>query len=369
MRRLLQTRRSGGLAVAAVLAATTLAACGGTAGEKANGLRAGGPSARVAFFLPRPTADRYEAIDLPYLGERLDELCPNCTLDYYNADQDQAKQDKQFAEALAKGPKVMVLDPVDSKKGAALIDQAKAKGVPVISYDRILWGKSFDYLVSFDHVEVGKQQGKALLDAMGPAAAGGQILWVNGPPNDANAVLMKKGAHEALDGKVGVAAEFTMPGPKYDTGVEDWLAKTVPTLDVSKIVGVYAVSDSAAGMVAKALKKAGVTKLPPITGSNADVSGLQRLLTGEQYMTAYKPIQAEARKAAEIAFEIVSGRRPKAPATLNNEAGDQPAFFVPTEAVTRETIKGTVLKDGYLTVNALCAAAYTEACRSAGISE
>jgi D-xylose transport system substrate-binding protein len=352
-------------AVTLVLAAGALAACGG---EENGGRTVPGPTARVAFFLPHPKADRYEAIDLPHFADRLNELCPGCVLDYYNGEQSQDKQNGQFHEALSKGPAVMVLDPVDSKKGADLIAEAKAKNVPVISYDRILWGKAFDYLISFDHFEVGRQQGTALKEAMGSSASTGTLLWINGPVTDSNAVLLSKGARDVLGSTVKIAAEFTMPGPKWDTGTEEWLAKVLPTIDVSTIAGVYCPSDVCAGSVAAALKKAGVAKMPPITGSNADVAGLQRILDGEQYMTAYKPVPSEARLAAEIVYDLIRGSRPKATSTVDNGAGKMPAFFVATHAVTKDKIKDTVLKDGFLTVNTLCAAAYTKACKAAGLT-
>ncbi|MDQ1295250.1 MAG: D-xylose transport system substrate-binding protein [Actinomycetota bacterium] len=353
--------------VAACLATAVvpLSGCGDDSDESSSSERTG----RVAFFLPHPKADRYEAIDLPYFHERLAELCPGCTVDYRNANNDQDAQNKQFAEALSQGAQVMVLDPVSSADSAALVAQAQQKGVPVISYDRTILKAPFDYLVSFDHVEVGRQQAQALLTAMGTSASRGKVLWINGPPTDSNAIFMKQGASEILDGKVSVAAEFTMPGPKWDKdAVQAWVDKTLPTLDVTSIVGVYAVDDASAGVVASALAARGVKKMPPITGQNADTAGLQRILSGTQYMTAYKPVQQEARLAAETAFALLTGKKPEATSTLNNGSGARPAMFVKTEAVTGDRIKDTVLKDGFLTENALCAAAFADACRKAGIT-
>jgi len=353
--------------VAVVLGAAVvpLSGCGDDSGSGS----ASGRTGRVAFFLPHPKADRYEAIDLPYFTERMAELCPDCTVDYHNAGNDQATQNEQFAKALSQGAQVVVLDPVSSGDSADLVSQAQSKGVPVISYDRTILNAPFDYLVSFDHVEVGRQQAQSLLTAMGTNASKGKILWVNGPPTDSNAVFMKQGAHEILDGKVSVAAEFTMPGPKWDKdAVQAWADRIVPTLDVGSIVGAYAADDSSAGIIAAALAARGVKKMPPITGQNADTAGLQRILSGTQYMTAYKPVPQEARLAAETAFALLSGKKPETTATLDNGSGARPAIFVKTEAVTSDRIKDTVLKDGFLTENALCAAAFAQACRQTGIT-
>jgi D-xylose transport system substrate-binding protein len=323
----------------------------------------------VALFLPHAGADRYEAMDRPYFKLRLKHLCPQCEVDYRNAGNKQEVQDQQVREALDKGAEVLVLDPVDSKNATGIVELAKRRNVPVISYDRLILNTQIDYYLSFDNVKVGYLAGTSLLEAMGEKAATGQILWVNGPPADNNAVMYKQGAHQALDGKVGVAGEFTMVGPQYSPkAVESWLAQIIPTIDVKKIVGVYCVDDVSAGLAANALAAAGATTMPPITGHNADIAGMQRMLVGKQYMSVYKPVQREAESAAQLAYDLLRGMHPQAPTTTDNKAGPQQSFLLEPQSITRNNLKETVIKDGFVTVGALCAAEYTEACRQAGIS-
>jgi D-xylose transport system substrate-binding protein len=239
----------------------------------------------------------------------------------------------------------------------------------VISYDRLILGAPVDYYVSFDNVKIGKISGQALLDGMGAKAATGQILMINGPSADNNAVMYRQGAHSVLDGKVKIAGEFTMAGPGYEVkSVDAWLKQILPTLDLSQLAGVYCVDDSSAGVVAAALTAAGLKTLPPITGHNADIPGLQRMLGGTQYMTAYKPVPKEAEKAADLAYGLLRGQREKASSTIDNQAGQQPAVQLEPQSVTKENLKTTVIKDGFVTVGALCAAAFTQACQQAGIS-
>jgi D-xylose transport system substrate-binding protein len=352
--------------VLAALVVLTLAGCGPATTVAPPAPRSGD---RVAFFLPHAGADRYEAMDEPYFTLRLQALCRTCQVDYYNAGNKQDVQNQQAQEALDKGAKVLVIDAVDSKNSAGVVAMAQRRRVPVISYDRLILGAALDYYVSFDAVHVGRMQAQALLDALGPAAAGSRILWVNGPPNDFNAVLFKQGAHEVLDGKVTVAAEFTMPGPGYDAkAVDAWLRPVLPRLGATRIAGVYSVDDVSAGVVGAALTAAGVATLPPITGQNADIAGMQRMLVGKQYMTAYKPIPREAEQAAELAYALLRGQPPTAPARVDNQNGQQPAFLLEPKLVKRENLRETVLSDGFVTVEALCAAAYTEACKQAGIA-
>lgn len=348
----------------AATATGALAACGsGGSSSEAK------PAWRVAFFLPHAGADRYEAMDQPYFELRIKQLCPGCVVDYRNAGNKQDVQNQQVKEALDAGARVLVVDVVDSKNATGIVELAKQRNVPVISYDRLILGAPLDYYVSFDNLKIGQISGQALLDAMGAKAATGEILWVNGPSSDNNAVLYRQGAHSVLDGKVKIASEFTMPGPGYDSKTVDaWIKQILPTLDLSKLAGVYCVDDASAGVVAAALTAAGVTSLPPITGHNADIPGLQRMLVGNQYMTAYKPVPKEAEKAAELAYDLLRGKRQQTATTIDNKAGAQPAVLLEPHAVTKGNLKETVIKDGFVTVGALCAAAYTEACQQAGIS-
>jgi D-xylose transport system substrate-binding protein len=353
-------------ALSVVVTLAVLVASGGCAGTPKQAAEPGG---RLAFFLPHAGADRYEAIDQPYFTLRMHELCPACQVDYYNAGNKHEVQVDQVRKALDSGAKVLVVDVVDSRNSADIVAMAAGKGVPIVSYDRLIVGASVAYHVSFDAVKVGHMQGQALLDAMGAKASAGRILWVNGPTTDQNAVLFSQGAHEVLDGKVQIAAEFTMPGPGYDAkAVDAWVQKTLPKLNPATVVGVYSVDDASAGVVGAALAARGVTALPPITGQNADIAGLQRIMIGKQYMTAYKPVPREAQTAADVAYAVLRGGKLNAPTTVDNRAGRQAAFLLDPVAVTRDNITGTVLRDGFVTVGSLCAAAYTDACQRAGIA-
>src|SRR5436190_15480360 len=95
---------------------------------------------------------------------KVEQLCDDCKTLYSNADQDAAKQQSQVESALTQGADVLVLDAVDAAAAAPLVNQAKQRNVPVIAYDRLIAGISYEYYVSFDNVRVGEVQGKALLD-------------------------------------------------------------------------------------------------------------------------------------------------------------------------------------------------------------
>ncbi|WP_433615152.1 sugar ABC transporter substrate-binding protein [Dactylosporangium sp. CA-139114] len=350
-------------AFAAVLAVALLASgCTETLKTDATG---GGPTARVALLLPERKASRYEAGDQPYFAQKLSELCPGCTVDYRNAEQNAATQLQQAKDALDQGAKVLVLTPVDSVAAGEIVTEARNRGVPVISYDRLVLKTAVDYYISFDNAKVGALQAQALLTALGPKASQGEILWINGSPTDNNATLFKQGAHAGLDGKVKVAAESDTAEWNPDNA-KAWTAGILPTLRGRTIVGVYAANDGTAGAAIAAMKAAGMPAVP-VTGQDAETPALQRILVGEQYMTVYKAIRAEAETAAALADDLVRGRRPTETSAVDNGAGQVPSILLDPVAVTKETIAGTVIKDGFVTPGALCAGQYADACRAAGI--
>ncbi|GAT71123.1 ABC transporter substrate-binding protein [Planomonospora sphaerica] len=353
-------------AAAAALAGTILTGCGvlpGSGGdEPAAAAKAAG---RVALLLPERAASRYDAADAPYFSQRLKQLCPGCEIDYRNAEQDADEQLAQAEEALEEGAEVLVLTPVDSAAAAKIVERAHDRDVPVISYDRLVLGTAVDYYVSFDNAKVGRLQAESLLSALGGKAGSGEILWINGSPTDNNATLFKQGAHATLDGKVRIAAEFDTPEWNPDNA-KAWTARTLPSLRGRDLVGVYAANDGTAGGAIAAMQAAGLPAVP-VTGQDAEIAALQRILVGRQHMTVYKAVRMQAEKTAELAFALLRGEKPEAGATVDNGAGAVPSVLLDPVTVTKETIKETVVKDGYVTPGALCAGAYADACSAAGI--
>jgi D-xylose transport system substrate-binding protein len=348
--------------VAAVALTAALAACGGAA-------RSSGPDAaatpRVALLLPELAASRYENADRPYFTQVLTGLCPRCSVVYRNAAQDAAKQYRQAVDALDEGVRIIVLDPVDSRAAGDIVAKAHTRNVPVISYDRLVLNSPVDDYVSFDNRRVGVLQGQALLSTLGGKASNGEILWLNGSPADHNAALFKLGAHSVLDGKVRIAAETDIQDWNPDTA-RAWAQKTIAGLNGHRIVGVYAANDGLAGAAIAALKSAGRPPVP-VTGQDAEIGALQRILTGDQYMTVYKSIQPEAERAAQLAFDRLRGMHLDTTTTVDNGAVDVPAILLDPAPVTRANIASTVVKDGFVKPGDLCAGAYAEACRAAGI--
>ncbi|TMD00623.1 MAG: sugar ABC transporter substrate-binding protein, partial [Chloroflexi bacterium] len=315
-----------------VLVGFVVMACGGSG----NG---GTTSAKkIALLLPESKTARYESKDRPFFTAKLKSLgFDTNNLIYSNANQDAPTQQTQAEAALTNGASVLVLDPVDGAAAAAIVAKAKAKNVPVISYDRLILGTAdLNYYLSFDNAAVGALQGTALLTALN-GKANAKVVMINGDPADNNAKLFKQGAHSILDGKVTIAKEYDTPSwspDKAQTEMQGAITAVGKNID-----GVLAANDGTAGGAIAAMKSAGISPLPPITGQDAELAAIQRILAGEQYMTVYKALKAEAEAAATLAYDLATGAAVPSSMTngktTNNGAADIKSVLLTPVAVTK----------------------------------
>lgn len=317
--------------------------------------------ATVALLLPESKTARYESVDRPVFEQRLRELGDYRIL-YSNADQDAAKQQAQAEAALASGVQVLVLDPVDAAASVSIVAAANAQGVPVIAYDRLPAGGQLAYYVSFDNERIGELQGAAFASAVGSTGGDSGVLMVNGSPTDPNAGEFERGASAAIAAAdLRVLASFATPDWSPDQA-QNWVAAQITRFG-SRIVGVYAANDGTAGGAIAALKAAVVSPMPIVSGQDAELAGIQRIVKGDQYLTIYKDIRQQAGLAAEATAALLTGGAVPASTTVDGT----PATILPAEVVTRETILDTVVADGLFTVDEICTAPYADACAEAGL--
>jgi len=325
---------------------------------------------KIGLLLPESKTTRYESFDRPLITAKLKELCPKCEVLYQNADQDSAKQQSQAEAMLTQGIKVMILDAVDAKSAGGVVTNAKSQNVPVVAYDRLASGP-VNYYVSYDNKKVGATQGQALLDALmqGGDPKRGQIVMINGSPTDPNAADFKAGAHSVLDGKVNIGKEYDTPDWSPDQAQTE-MEQAITALGKTKIIGVYAANDGTAGGAIAAMKGAGFTTLPPVTGQDAELAAVQRIISGDQEMTVYKAIKPEADIAAQMAIDAATGQNFTASPTVNvnNGSVEVPSVLLIPVAVTKANIKDTVIKDGFYTAAQICTAQFAQACKAAGIT-
>ena len=106
-----------------------------------------------------------------------------------------------------------------------------------------------------------------------------------------------------------------------------------------------------------------MSPLPIVTGQDAELAGIQRIVSGDQYMTIYKAMKQQATLAAEIAVKLAKGE----PVSGEIEVNGAPATLLDAVVVTRDNIMDTVVRDGIYTVAEICTPEYAAACAKAGI--
>ena len=366
IRHITSSRPAPFAAASLATAAVIFGLAGGTAASAATL-----SNATVAFLMPDQSSTRYEQHDHPGFVAEMTKLCPSCKVLYQNADADASRQQQQFNSVISQGAKAIVLDPVDSTAAASLVQRARGQGIKVIAYDRPIPSTPADYYVSFNNEQIGKTIAQSLVEhlkAMKVATSNDGVLEINGSPTDAAAGLIKKGIHEGLaTGQYKTLAEYDTPG-WLPSKAQEWASGQVSRFN-KKIVGVVAANDGTAGGAIAAFKAAGINPVPPVTGNDATIAGLQLIIAGDQFNTISKPSEIVAAAAAKVAVALLEGQNPKADTTLFNTPTQ---LFKPT-LITAANLKSEIIDKKVNgkpieTAATLCTGRYAAGCKALGIT-
>jgi D-xylose transport system substrate-binding protein len=360
-------------AVAAALALTVgVAACGDDDDDDGGGGGGGGDGGSVALLLPETKTTSYEEQDRPNFERRVKELCADCEVIYANADQDPAKQQQQAEAAITQGAKVIVISAVDVASAAAIVTRAKQSDVAVIAYGRLIPDADIDYYVSIDPFKVGQQQAEVQMDAIEQEGGGSpKVVMINGAPTDSNAKPYKDGARQVLEQRgAEIVKSYDTPDWSPDRAQQE-MEQSVTSLGEDGFDAVYVANDGMAGGAIAALKSAGIDPATRfVTGQDAELAGVQRILTDEQLMTVYQPIIQIAETAAELAVPIAQGEEPPddlATEVVDNGAKQVPSVLLDTVAITEDNIEDPLVKEGFLDIADICTGPYAKACKEAGL--
>lgn len=323
-------------------------------------------TADVAVLLPDSKSSvRWETQDRRFLAAAF--KAAGVTYSIVNAEGDAQKQRSQAEQALTNGAKVILLVNLDSGSGAAIEKLAASKGAKTIDYDRLTLKGSAAYYVSFDNVQVGKLQGKGIVDCLKASGAYSKkpvVAELNGSPTDNNATLFKQGYHGVLkplyaNGTFKAGPDQSVPGwdnQKALTIFEQMLAKTS-----NKIDAVAAANDGLANSVISALK-ARKLKPIPVSGQDATAQGVQNVLSGWQCGTVYKSIKAEADAAAALAISLLKGTKPAGVnGKVNDGVRDVPSALLTPIWITKAN-HTLLFKEGFLKKAEVCRGAYAKYC-------
>lgn len=266
------------------------------------------------------------------------------TLSNYDAN----LQISQIMNLISQGVSVIVVIPADSEKINPAIEEAKAAGVKIIAYDRLIKNSDdIDLYISFDNVKVGVLQAESVLSIVSK----GNFAYIGGSPTDNNASLLKEGTMSILtpkiqSGDVKLVVNELMtdwkPEEAYRT-IKNYLASG-KSLDA-----VIAANDGTASGAIQALKEKGLAGKIPVSGQDAELSAVQRINAGTQTSTVYKPINSLAYKTAEIAVAMAGNQIVETTGTIDNGKIQVPSYLLEPIIVNKKNIMTTIIKDGFHT--------------------
>jgi D-xylose transport system substrate-binding protein len=261
------------------------------------------------------------------------------------------KADKQASDVdnlLTQGIDVLVIAPHDAVQAASMVDKAKAQGIPVISYDRLINSDKIDLYISHQVPVLGQKIAEYALQHVPK----GNYVIVDGSSKDNNAVIMKKEYYKVLQpaidkGDIKIVAEDFMDDWKPELALN--FAENTLTKNNDDIQAFVVSNDGMAGGVISALNKRGLAGKVLVTGQDAGLEALQNIAEGKQTMTMYKPIIPLANGALDAAIKLAKKQPLDNAKPFHNDAinKDIPAILLEVVVVDKNNLMDTVIKDGY----------------------
>ena len=269
------------------------------------------------------------------------------TVNVQSADANEQRQISQIENLISRGMDVIVIVPFNGKVLGNIISEAKQAGIKVISYDRLILDADIDAYVSFDNVRVGEMQAQGVLDK----APKGNYYLLGGAPTDNNAKLLRQGQMKVLQPAVD-RGDIKIVGSQW---VPEWSAtqalsitENALTANKNDIQGIVASNDAVAGGAIQALAAQGLAGKVAVSGQDADLSAIKRIVAGTQSSDVYKPLKVIASTAAKMAVALAKNEKPTTNASISNGKKDVPTELLTPIVVTKANVD-LLIKDGFYT--------------------
>ena len=298
---------------------------------------------KIGFLMDSLKIERWQT-DLDKFQKRASELGAEVLIE--TAEGDDELQLQQAQKLLNAGVKSLVLVPHDSEKAMRIVAAAKAKQVPLLCYERLVRDPNVSFFVGVDASAIGVLQASSLTKI----APKGNYVLIAGSPTDLNAKILRDAQWRVLKPLVDHGDVKVIS----DTWSKDWnpteaYAHMSEAIESAKgdITAVIASNDGTAGGAIQALAEHHLAGKALVSGQDADLAAIIRILDGTQTMTVYKPLGSQAKLAAEAAVALAKGEPVKSAVsfTVGNKA--IPSILLPPVVVTRDNVKETVIKDGF----------------------
>jgi D-xylose transport system substrate-binding protein len=272
---------------------------------------------------------------------------------YQVANNDANLQNSQIENMVAQGVKVIIIVAVDGVAAATAVDQAAAAGVACVAYDRLIKSSKLAAYITFDNVEVGKQEALGVLDVVKT----GNFILLGGSPTDNNAHLVRRGQMEVLQPLID-KGDIKIVGDQF---VEGWsqekalgIMENLLTAAQNKVDAVVASNDSTGLGAVEALAAQGLAGKVPVSGQDATAAACKAIAEGTFTVSVFKDINLLTPMAVDIAMKLARGQslglstRTLADLTGDkNAAGNIPCAFLPVVRVTKDNLYDVVIKSGF----------------------
>jgi D-xylose transport system substrate-binding protein len=325
-----------------LLAAVLFAACVKGPDQGGAGRSAKGGPVRIGFSMDTLKEERWQR-DKALVEQRCKEVGAECEVQVANGDD--AVQTKQCDNLLTKGVDVLIVAPHNGQIAASIVEAAHRQGVPVISYDRLIRNSDVDLYVSHQVVKMGQMQAQYALDH----APKGNYVLIGGSQTDNNALLLMSGQMSVLQPAID-RGDIKIVTKQF---AREWLAsealritEDALTKNNNDIQAIVASNDGTAGGAISALPPQLVGKVL-VTGQDASLDAVQRIVEGRQTMTIYKPIKPLAYSAVDSAIKLAHKEKVDAKDKVNNGKLDVPSILQEPIVLDKNNVMDTVIKDGY----------------------
>ncbi|WP_065334877.1 D-xylose ABC transporter substrate-binding protein [Tritonibacter mobilis] len=276
--------------------------------------------------------------------------------EYISADaqSSSAKQLSDIESLIAQGVDALIILAQDAQAIGPAVQAAADEGIPVVAYDRLIEDSRAFYL-TFDNVEVGRMQARAVFEAMPK----GNYVMIKGSPTDPNADFLRGGQQEIIQAAVD-SGDIKIVGEAYTDG---WLPanaqrnmEQILTANDNKVDAVVASNDGTAGGVVAALTAQGMDGIP-VSGQDGDHAALNRVAKGTQTVSVWKDARDLGAAAGEIAVALAGGSALEeidGASSWTSPAGTtMTAKFLAPMPVTQDNLEA-VVDAGWITQEALC---------------
>jgi len=269
---------------------------------------------------------------------------------FESADGDQQVQIQKVKEAIARGIKVLVIQPVTSEGSFPVVEIAHEKGIPGIAYDRFIKDAELDFYVTHDNFNVGVLQAKEAIRATGGK---GNYVILMGEEGHSVAHQITSGNLFILGGYPEIKIIAKKPHKNWSS---EEAKKTMREVIEKWGNNFHAVLANNSSMILGAigvLKEFGLEKRVFTAGADADLLNCKLILKGEQSIDVLKDIKPLAEKAVEVAVSFLKGEEAKYDTKIFNGKVEVKTALIPVKVVNKENIEEVIIKSGFHSKEAL----------------